>query len=52
MKPIIRFCWHCGRNLRGNHFAEVEVVGEMKILHKGCVKEASAIEASVRLKNS
>jgi hypothetical protein len=40
MKPRVRFCWHCGNKLRGNHFVEVEIEGYPRILHKACEKEA------------
>lgn len=35
-KPRVRFCWECGRKLRGNHFAEQMVDGHLRILHKDC----------------
>lgn len=35
-KPRVRFCWDCGRQLRGNHHIEVEVDGHLRILHKDC----------------
>jgi len=35
-KPRVRFCWECGRKLRGNHFVEREVGGHIRILHKEC----------------
>ena len=36
-KPRVKFCWECGRKLRGNHFAELEAYGQLRILHKECV---------------
>jgi len=37
-KPRVRFCWYCGRQLYGNHHAEVEIDGYHRILHKSCGK--------------
>jgi hypothetical protein len=35
-KPRVRFCWHCGAKLHGNHFKEVEVDGNLVVTHKNC----------------
>jgi hypothetical protein len=37
-KPRVRFCWECGRKLRGNHHVEVEIDGAKRILHKKCIE--------------
>ena len=37
-KPRVRFCWSCGRKLRGNHFVEKEIDGHKRILHKTCAE--------------
>jgi hypothetical protein len=37
-KPRVRFCWECGKKLRGNHFIEVEIDGHKRILHKACIE--------------
>ena len=42
MKPRVRFCWHCGNKLRGNHFTEIEFDGHSRILHKACAVELKA----------
>lgn len=42
-KPRVRFCWHCGRKLRGNHHAVI--IGQDgfdRIVHKSCKEEAKA----------
>lgn len=37
-KPRVRFCWECGKKLRGNHH-KVEIInGEECILHISCAK--------------
>ncbi len=33
----VKFCWHCGRRLRGNHHIELMIHGYMRTLHKSCV---------------
>lgn len=33
-KPRVRFCWHCGAKLYGNHFKEVKIEGHVRIVHK------------------
>jgi hypothetical protein len=38
-KPRVRFCWHCGKRLWGNHYEERKIEGHKKILHKKCWKE-------------
>lgn len=43
MKPRVRFCWYCGRQLRGNHFVEVERDGHMRILHKTCAENPNIV---------
>lgn len=35
----VKFCWHCGRKLWGNHFKEVLYEGHKRICHKECAKE-------------
>jgi hypothetical protein len=35
----IRFCWHCSRKLRGNHFVKAKVNGHMRVMHKACHKK-------------
>ena len=37
-KPRIGLCWLCGNHLRGNHFAEIEIDGHVRILHKACAE--------------
>jgi hypothetical protein len=37
-KPRVRFCFECGRKLRGNHFIEAEVDGHKRIFHKSCIE--------------
>ena len=37
----IRFCWLCSRQLQGNHYAETEVDGHIRVLHKACAKIAT-----------
>jgi hypothetical protein len=37
-KPRIRFCWHCGNKLWGNHHIEAIVDGHSRVLHKQCFK--------------
>lgn len=49
MKPRVRFCWHCGNKLRGNHFVEVMVDELPRIVHKECAKEA--VEGGDRILN-
>ena len=44
-KPRVRFCWECGRQLRGNHHVEVEVDGHNRILHKYCYQKLFPEEA-------
>lgn len=39
LKPRIRFCWECSRQLWGNHFIELEVEGHKRIMHKSCGKK-------------
>ena len=58
IKPRIRFCWHCSRKLRGNHFVEKYIHGHLRILHKSCEKlpeyiiENSIIKEEIkRMKN-
>lgn len=38
-KPRVRFCWECGRKLRGNHHKELFIDGHWRTLHKQCAKE-------------
>lgn len=38
IKPRVRFCWECGRKLRGNYFVEVKFEGHNRIMHKQCWK--------------
>jgi hypothetical protein len=38
----VRFCWHCGRKLWGNHHALAVIDGHERTLHKGCVDKARA----------
>lgn len=35
-KPRTRFCWHCARQLQGNHFAEHETENGTVTVHKAC----------------
>lgn len=35
-KPRVRFCWHCGAKLYGNHYKEEEIDGFKRIVHKTC----------------
>lgn len=37
-KPRVRFCWHCGKKLWGNHHVEKTIDGHRRILHKQCWK--------------
>lgn len=39
MAPRVRHCWHCGRKLHGNHFAEMVAEGHSRIFHKSCLKD-------------
>ena len=34
--PPVRFCWECGRNLRGRHHVLATVEGSPRTLHKQC----------------
>ena len=38
VKPRVKFCWECGKKLRGNHFKEIYYEGAMRICHKDCAK--------------
>jgi len=38
-KHKVKFCWHCGRKLQGNHFVEYVIDGHARILHKQCLRE-------------
>jgi len=44
-KPRIRFCWLCGRKLRGNHFVETVIDEHPRIMHKACAKWAEREQA-------
>ena len=35
-KPRAKFCWVCGRKLRGNHFIEKRIDEHLRICHKSC----------------
>ena len=35
-KPC-RFCWHCGRQLQGNHRATKLIRGNLHTFHKSCL---------------
>ena len=37
--PRVRFCFECGKKLRGNHFIETEVDGHKRSFHKMCIDE-------------
>jgi len=37
-KPRLRFCWHCGKQLYGNHHVELIIDEYPRILHKSCGK--------------
>lgn len=34
-----RFCWHCGRKLYGNKFAQMRIDGGIRTLHKLCKEQ-------------
>lgn len=36
LRPHTRFCWNCGAKLWGNHFKEIVVDGQKRIVHKNC----------------
>jgi hypothetical protein len=38
-KPIVRFCWLCGKKLYGNHSEELTVDHHPRTLHKTCAKD-------------
>ena len=38
MKNNVKFCWHCNRQLQGNHRTEKMIEGELRTLHKQCAK--------------
>jgi len=35
-RPVVRFCWDCGRRLHGRHHIIKKVHGEMRTLHESC----------------
>lgn len=39
INPRVRFCWACSNRLRGNHYTELDVHGEKRILHKFCARK-------------
>ena len=42
IKPRLRFCWHCGRQLQANYFAEYSADdGNIYIVHKQCFESLS-----------
>lgn len=43
--PRIRFCWLCGKKLRGNSFIERVVDGHTRVLHLKCSSSLDAEEA-------
>jgi hypothetical protein len=43
-KPRVRFCWHCGRKLWGNHYVEMVIDGHSRVLHKFCAKYPERVE--------
>ena len=51
-KPRVRFCWDCGRQLRGNHHIEKEVDGHLRILHKACYENLFPEESKSETRNS
>ncbi len=38
-KPRVRFCWECGKQLRGNHHKEVFYQGYWRVCHKSCADQ-------------
>lgn len=38
-KPRTRFCWHCAKQLQGNHFREYESENGTVIVHAQCLRE-------------
>jgi len=44
--PRVRFCWLCGKKLRGNSFAERDVDGHVRILHLTC---SNSLDSEERL---
>lgn len=42
-KPRVRFCWWCGRKLRGSTFVEKTIEGYARTLHKACAEMPDVI---------
>ncbi len=38
MKPRVRFCWECSRQLWGNSHTIMYIDGEYRVLHKLCAQ--------------
>lgn len=38
VKPRTRFCWHCSKQFRGNHFTEYETENGTVFVHKECLE--------------
>lgn len=38
-KPIVKFCWDCGKKLWGNHHVIKNIDGYPRTLHKQCAKK-------------
>jgi hypothetical protein len=36
-KPVVKFCWWCGRKLWGRHHSIVKVDGLPRTMHHSCV---------------
>ncbi len=37
-KPMVKFCWDCGRKLWGKHHEVMRIDGEDRTLHHFCAK--------------
>lgn len=37
--PRVKFCFHCGRKLRGRHHVEKVYEGHSRVFHKACYKD-------------
>mgnify|MGYP001612203037 CR=1 FL=1 len=46
--PPAKFCWDCGRKLRGKYFQQLMVEGYWRTMHKGCAEEHEAMVETER----
>lgn len=42
VKPKIKFCWECGKKLRGNHHSFLVLKGNVHTLHVSCADQLKA----------